>query len=242
MNNSINHVTPVKIMKKQSALSPADRGDAARQKLVEAALLIFGQHGYEGASTRQLAAEAGVNIAAIPYYFGGKEGLYLATIDSISETFRATFGDTIEMIREELKRPNLTQAECRKLLTTLVSEMIRFIVSSRKNSLHIARTIIREQLDPTPAFQRLYDGMLVHMHSTLAQLVAKLTGTSPDDPETRIRAQTIFGQIVTFKSSRETVLRNMKWKAFGDKEIEAVTSVIEFNIDAIINACQKKKS
>src|SRR5258708_21053856 len=59
----------------------AESGLDAKQRLIKAGLEIFGTFNLEGATTRQLADRAGVNQAAIPYYFGGKEGLYLAVIE-----------------------------------------------------------------------------------------------------------------------------------------------------------------
>jgi len=55
----------------------------AKQRLIKAGLEIFGTFNLEGATTRQLAQRAGVNQAAIPYYFAGKEGLYLAVIEHL---------------------------------------------------------------------------------------------------------------------------------------------------------------
>ena len=52
----------------------------AKERLLEAATDVFGRYGYEAATTRMIAKEAKVNIAAIPYYFNGKEGLYFAVI------------------------------------------------------------------------------------------------------------------------------------------------------------------
>ena len=54
------------------------RGDEKRVKIVEAAIRRFAKDGYEGASTRQIAKEAGVNPPALQYYFDGKAGLYAA--------------------------------------------------------------------------------------------------------------------------------------------------------------------
>ena len=54
-------------------------------------------------------------------------------------------------------------------------------------------------------------------------------------------AQAMLGQIVAFESSRETVLRNMGWKDFGEKEIAMVAEVIQFHVDAVIDAYRGKK-
>ncbi len=43
-----------------------------RQHLLDTAESLFAQQGYEAVSIRQLAAEAGVNVAMVSYYFGSK--------------------------------------------------------------------------------------------------------------------------------------------------------------------------
>ena len=46
----------------------------AKERLVQAGIVVFGKHSYEAATTRMIAKKAGVNIAAIPYYYNGKGG------------------------------------------------------------------------------------------------------------------------------------------------------------------------
>ena len=43
------------------------RGEDVRLKLLQAAIEVFGRHGFDGASTRMLSGAAGVNLQAIPY-------------------------------------------------------------------------------------------------------------------------------------------------------------------------------
>ncbi|MEJ2642743.1 MAG: TetR family transcriptional regulator, partial [Desulfosarcinaceae bacterium] len=73
-------------------------GSGARERLLEAAMDIFGRHGYDAATTRMIAAKAGTNIAAIPYYFNAKEGLYKAVVRHIVDLIAAQF----EPSREEI--------------------------------------------------------------------------------------------------------------------------------------------
>lgn len=47
-----------------------------RQQLLEVAEQLFAKNGFEAVSVRQLAAEAGVNLAMVSYYFGSKDGLF----------------------------------------------------------------------------------------------------------------------------------------------------------------------
>src|SRR3981081_957713 len=59
------------------------RGEETRARIIAAAMELFGERGYEGASTRDIAASAGVNAPALQYYFDNKEGVYLAWAEQI---------------------------------------------------------------------------------------------------------------------------------------------------------------
>jgi AcrR family transcriptional regulator len=61
------------------------RGEETRARIVAAAMRLFGEKGYEGASTRDIAAAAGVNAPALQYYFDNKEGVLRACIEFIAD-------------------------------------------------------------------------------------------------------------------------------------------------------------
>ena len=65
----------------------AQSSATASNRLIEAGIDVFGEHSYEAATTRMIAKKAGVNIAAIPYYFNGKEDL-TRPFDKVSEGLR----------------------------------------------------------------------------------------------------------------------------------------------------------
>ena len=56
-----------------------------RSDLLEAARGHFLKNEFKAVSLRQIAETAGVNAAMVNYYFGGKEGLYLAMIEGLLE-------------------------------------------------------------------------------------------------------------------------------------------------------------
>ena len=58
---------------------PLDSADA-RQRLLEAAQVEFADRGFDGATVRGICTRAGVNVAGINYYFGGKEELYVEAV------------------------------------------------------------------------------------------------------------------------------------------------------------------
>src|SRR4051812_39086145 len=49
-----------------------------KDHILDVAERVFSDKGFDGASTRLISGEAGVNMAMLNYYFGSKEGLFLA--------------------------------------------------------------------------------------------------------------------------------------------------------------------
>src|SRR5688572_21257929 len=60
-----------------------------RQRLLEAAIALASERGFQAIGARQIARAAGVTPGMIAYYFGGKQGLYEAMIDSIYQRLLA---------------------------------------------------------------------------------------------------------------------------------------------------------
>src|SRR5262245_19449079 len=69
-----------------------------RQRLVEAAIQLARERGFQAVGVRQIASAAGVSPAMIAYYFGDKRGLYEAMLD-------ATYQQIVERMRALLDRP-----------------------------------------------------------------------------------------------------------------------------------------
>ncbi|WP_162251481.1 MULTISPECIES: TetR/AcrR family transcriptional regulator [unclassified Nocardioides] len=63
----------------EDRLRPAGR--ATRSAIEAAARTLFAEHGFDGASVRGIAAEAGVDPALVIRHFGSKEALFLRTLD-----------------------------------------------------------------------------------------------------------------------------------------------------------------
>ncbi|MEW2483523.1 TetR family transcriptional regulator [Mycobacterium sp. NPDC049093] len=55
-------------------------GQQNKQRIVDAAREHFMRDGYEKATVRRIAAEAGVDVAMVYYHFGNKEGLFNASV------------------------------------------------------------------------------------------------------------------------------------------------------------------
>ncbi|CAN5416139.1 TetR family transcriptional regulator [soil metagenome] len=56
--------------------------------ILDVAERVFSELGFDGASTRVISGEAGVNMAMLNYYFGSKEGLFLAVFERKISSFQ----------------------------------------------------------------------------------------------------------------------------------------------------------
>jgi len=77
-----------------------------RQELVLAAYREIAEHGFEGLRTREVAAEVGVNIATLHYYFPTKESLIQAVLEHAMDRFRTTLapqGSPSDLLRNYLR-------------------------------------------------------------------------------------------------------------------------------------------
>ncbi len=104
--------------RKPSATKPhQSKSSATREKIVRAAVDAFATYGFEGASTRRIAALAGENQALITYHFSSKENLWKAAVDSVFDTMK----------RELLERAEvLIDADVRTRLRFWIMFMVRY--------------------------------------------------------------------------------------------------------------------
>lgn len=64
-----------------------------KDHILDVAEKVFSDQGYDGASTRAISGEAGVNMAMLNYYFGSKEGLFLAVFNRKINSFKDLLHD-----------------------------------------------------------------------------------------------------------------------------------------------------
>ena len=73
-------------------------------QIIETAEILFAERGFDGTSVRDIADEAGVNVAMISYYFGSKEKLMEAL-------FELRVGSVKSRVETLIKDNNLSPLE-----------------------------------------------------------------------------------------------------------------------------------
>ena len=67
----------------------------SKAKLLYSAFSEFAKNGFWGATTRDIAEKANINISSILYYFGGKRGMYAAALQNIVDTVNHMSSDVL---------------------------------------------------------------------------------------------------------------------------------------------------
>jgi len=202
--------------------------EQTRQALVHAGLKLFGEKGFDGTSTRELAAAANANIGSIAYHFGSKEGLRSACADFIVETMKGMASQALASAGE----PANADAARQQLLAAL-ERLVAFMVASPEAGI-IVQFILRELSHPTAALDIIYEGVFEPTHRRLCRIWAAATGEEAESEHTKIAVFTMIGQIVYFRIGRAAVLRRMGWNDIGTPEASAIAAVAGDNLAAIL--------
>ena len=216
-------------------LKKADRSpDATRERIVEAALDLFGERGLTGTTVRDIAQRAKVNVAAISYHFGGKDELYRAVATSVIGSIEMRVRDRVAPL---LDNPPRNAAAALKALQDLAETMVDVIVGPPEMR-RVARFIIREQMQPTFAFEILF-GVMSRLHTAATQLLALAAGLDPEAKETMLRVFLILGQVVFLRIAEAAVTRRLKLKAYDDALLGDVKALVRQNVRAMVLAARE---
>jgi AcrR family transcriptional regulator len=219
------------------------RGDEVRSRIIQAALRVFGENGYERASTRQIATEAGVNPPALQYYFDGKDGLHRACgqyiAGHISQRLEAAY--TVAASVKPDGAAAATDALC-NIIDTLADLLLgseqgegwsRFIAQSQTEaSSHLAAQ--RQIKESSPGNSAFRQSMNAKLQSECTRLVSVATGRAADDVRTKLQAIAILGQFAAFHLRRDSSLALLGWPDFYGERLQMVKGILRSQTHAVL--------
>lgn len=218
-------------------ISANGRGTLAREKLIQAAIKILETKSIEAVTTREIAALSKQNISAITYYFGGKNGLYLAAVEHVCQVIKSGLAPLLQEITSFADGPRPGSAAA----ISLLKRLLRVTVAFHKDILGFTEIIGREQIHPTAAFTILFDGVLHELQLCGARLVAIAVGGGADDSEFKIRFHALLGEALIFRYARETIIRGVGWKDIDERESNIIATLIEEHVDLMLTQLRVKR-
>ncbi len=192
------------------------------RKLIDAASEQFARHGFSSARVRQIVDAANVNLAAVNYYFGGKEGLYRATLRFLAgQPHPGSLGHALRggSPEERLERHVLAMLE-------------RFIGNERPSAL--GRILAHEAIAPTPYFESILEDTMRPELDRIRALLREIAGLELGERELEHSAFGVMGQCLMYLYARNTVERVSPETTHGPERSRALArQITEFSLGGI---------
>lgn len=192
-----------------------------RHRLLLAAEEVFGEKGFASATIREITERAGANVAAINYYFGDKERLYLEAV-----RYAHACAST-EMPGASWPEGMHPVDKLRAFIHELAHRMTK---PARQSSLKL---MTREMAEPTAAAHAIVREFIQPMAFALREIVREIL---PNVSETRMLmiGFSIIGQILFYRQNRQVAEM-----IFGKEHVDAITTemiaehVTRFTLNAL---------
>lgn len=168
--------------------------DNARTRILAAAGPVFADRGYEEATVREICEKAEVNLAAVNYYFGGKERLYAETLERVHSR---------QCQQEQMPEWSAGTPPAVKL-THFIRRLLTHLLRAKEEPWEM-RLMMREIMDPTPAGHKVLQN---HFRRGFDELQTILDEILPPDVPPHKRHQigfSIIAQCVHYRAAGRIV-------------------------------------
>jgi AcrR family transcriptional regulator len=209
---------------------------STESRLINVAIDLFGRDGMEAVGTRAVAEAAGAQMSAITYHFGGKEGLYLACARHIAAEMRKRTSPLLELALAACSDSG-GPAKARTAILAMLGGFVAVMMDD--DIAPTARFIVREQMNPTPAFAILFDEAMQPVLERMHQLLQRIAANRLTHDQVRIRTLALYGQVLAFRFARATLMRATGWQSVGAAEISGVREVVVAHANAILADLKK---
>jgi AcrR family transcriptional regulator len=144
---------------------------SVQNRLLDAAEKLFCERGFGATSVRDLTAEAGCNVAAVNYHFGGKDQLYL---EMFRRQMKIAVSDSVAVIEEVMSSPSPSlEALIRGWVTPPLKAVEQNDARGAVMQL-LVREFLNKRIDPEPILKDLKEIFVERMSQALRELVPGL--------------------------------------------------------------------
>jgi AcrR family transcriptional regulator len=203
--------------------------DETRERIIRAAGEVFGRHGFDGTTIRQITKRADVNVAAVNYHFRDKAELYLRVLRE-AKGLCAGLATT--------RFPGGPEEQLRGFIHGFVSGLL-----DPTRPLWHRQVITQEMIRPTTALDTIVREMTGPIFHQLRTLIAAVTATKLPETKLDMLAASVLGQCLFYMRSQAMLERLAPDLAQGDERIEIIAGHIStFSLGALCHLYKSKKS
>jgi AcrR family transcriptional regulator len=219
------------------------RGEETRRRIIDVALRLFGERGFEGASTREIAKAAGVNAPALQYYFDNKEGVYRACAEYIAESSATHFMPVVTQAEAVVNDADATPDQLFEAFGELMDAITEFHLLP-DDAEHRRLFMAHEQVGQGPSvlFELLDQTLRPRMGETSTRLIARYCGVPTTDPLLRMRVMMLFGQVMVFSLGRRSLLSKLGWDRFGPDQLATIKQAARAQSRTLMDSWRTEKN
>jgi AcrR family transcriptional regulator len=123
---------------------------STKARLLSAAERVFAAKGFDGASTREIAAVAGVNISSLHYHWESKERLYFAVFEHVYDRI-------LEVVRSSIPDTSMERPASRGVVDAVMGRLYDFFADNPA----LPRLMVRRLLEATAATSEIERDILL---------------------------------------------------------------------------------
>ncbi len=191
-------------------------------RLLEAARVVFSQHGFQRATVREICALADANVAAVNYHFGSKEELFSQALNF----------NRLKALQAASIDPDINP-EAR--LRLFVRDFMLILLDEQHASSQ-CRMMARELADPTPVLDKIVHEAIAPLHAFVGRLLGQIVIAPIEEATLKRYVYSLFGQCLFYRNSHPVLQRLNPDLSYDIAQIEAIAQHISDFTLAALNA------
>src|SRR3954468_13370631 len=201
----------------------SQESDTTRERIAEAAGEIFAERGFDGTTVREICQRAGANIAAVNYYFGDKQRLY---VEAVVRAHRwrmeqARLPEWSDNTRPETK------------LSDFIATFFRRVITGPDDTWH-TKLVMREMANPTAACAELVQSSIRPQFEILLTILRELLPADVSAQQLRLTAFSIVGQCLFYHFADPVVRNLLTAKEYSELDVAKLAQhVFNFSLASI---------
>lgn len=206
--------------------------DTTRDRIVEAAGQIFAERGFDATTVRDICQRAEANIAAVNYYFGDKQRLY---VEAVVRAHRWRM--------ERAKLPDWpANTSPQKKLADFIRTFIRRVRTGPEDTWR-TRLVMREMMHPSAACAELVQASIRPQFEILLGILRELLPADTSEQQLHLTAFSIVGQCLFYYFADPVIRKLVTAEEYGSFDIDKLARhIAEFSRSAIGEHSQSARS
>jgi TetR/AcrR family transcriptional regulator, regulator of cefoperazone and chloramphenicol sensitivity len=197
--------------------------DTTRVRILEAAGQIFADRGFEATTVRDICQAAGANVAAVNYYFGDKERLYIEAV--------------VRAHRWRLDQAQLPEWDAsttpREKLADFILTFFRRVLGGPDDTWR-TRLVMREIMQPSSACAEIAQSNIRPQFEILQSILRELLPADTSDEELHLLAFSIVGQCLFYHVANPIIQNLVEESEHATYDVDKLSAhVTKFTLGAI---------